>query len=78
MTAGILFAENYIAGGADQVANTLIRMLPFSRLTVMVNRADDTRILLAGEIPSHVTVERYGLMTIPELASAARSRTGRL
>ncbi|MBK6637148.1 MAG: glycosyltransferase family 4 protein [Rhodocyclaceae bacterium] len=76
MTAAVLFVENYIAGGADQVANILIKKLPFSRLTVMVNRADDTRILLAGEVPEYVAVQRYGLVTIPELAPSADKPLG--
>jgi glycosyltransferase involved in cell wall biosynthesis len=78
MGSGVLFIENYIAGGADQVANTLIRTLPFSRLTVMINRAEDTRILLAGNLPSYVTVERYGLITIPELTPLSYKRSGKL
>jgi len=76
MTAGVLFVENYTAGGSDQVARTLIEGLPFSRLTVMANRGNDMRILLAGELPPHVTVERYGLVTIPELLGFARQLRG--
>lgn len=69
--AGIIFIENYIAGGGDQVAHALIQYLPFKRLTVMVNVGNDTGILLSGTLPSHVRVERYGLLTVAELAGWA-------
>jgi len=72
MTSGILFVENYIAGGADQVARTLLENLPFARLTVMVNCRNDSRILFSGTLPKHITVERYGLVTISELIAFAR------
>lgn len=65
---GVLFIENYVAGGGDQVARALIQHLPFKRLTVMVNARNDTRILLAGSLPSHVQIERYGLLTVAELS----------
>lgn len=69
---GILFVENYIAGGSDRIAHSLLSGLAFSRLTVMVNRGNDTRILLGRELPSHVVVDCYGLVTIPELVDSAR------
>lgn len=69
--AGIIFIENYIAGGGDQVAHALIQYLPFKRLTVMVNVGNDASILLSGTLPSHVRVERYGLLTVAELAGWA-------
>jgi len=68
---GVIFIENYIAGGGDKVARSLIEHLPFSRLTVLVNRGNDTRILFAGSLPKHVKVERYGLLTVAELSSWA-------
>lgn len=70
---GVLFIENYIAGGGDQVARALIQHLPFKRLTVMVNTGNDTRILLAGTLPPHVQVERYGLLTIAGLGKWANA-----
>jgi glycosyltransferase involved in cell wall biosynthesis len=72
MTSGVLFIENYIPGGSDQVARALIERLPFSRLTVMVNRGNDMRILLAEPLPLHVSLEYYDLVTTPELVNAAR------
>ena len=74
MTTGILFVENYIAGGSDQVAHLLLKQLPFSSLTLMVNQNDDTTILLAGALPPHVTVVRYHLVTVPELLSICKSK----
>jgi glycosyltransferase involved in cell wall biosynthesis len=68
---GVLFIENYVAGGGDQVARALIQSLPLSRLTVMVNASNDMRILLAGKLPDHVEVDRYGLVTIAQLSSWA-------
>lgn len=70
---GVLFIENYVAGGGDQVARALIQHLPFKRLTVMVNARNDTRILLAGSLPSHVQIELYGLVTVAELSYWANS-----
>ncbi|WP_319245499.1 glycosyltransferase family 4 protein [uncultured Propionivibrio sp.] len=70
---GVIFVENYIAGGGDQVARALIEHLPFKHLTVLVNRGDDTRILLAGTLPAHVQVERYGLVTVAELSRWANA-----
>jgi glycosyltransferase involved in cell wall biosynthesis len=75
MTAGVLFIENYVAGGSDQVARLLLQKLPFSSLTVMVNQNNDMAILLSGALPPHVTVERYNLLTIPELLNFAKSKT---
>ena len=75
MTAGIIFIENYVAGGSDQLARLLLRKLPFSSLTVMVNQNNDMAILLSGTLPPHVTVERYGLLTIPELLNFAKVKT---
>ena len=72
MTIGILFVENYIAGGADRVANILIKQLPFSHLTLMVNPENDMRILLDDEMPLHLTIKTYGLVTIPVIFSKAR------
>jgi glycosyltransferase involved in cell wall biosynthesis len=69
---GILFVENYIAGGSDRIAHSLLTGLAFSRLTVMVNRGNDTRILFGQNLPSHVVVDHYGLVTIPELVESAR------
>lgn len=66
--SGVIFIENYIAGGGDQIARALIDNLPFKRLSVMVNRGNDTRILLAGTLPAHVQVQRYGLVTVAELS----------
>lgn len=70
---GVIFIENYVAGGGDQVAHALIQYLPFKRLTVMVNVENDTRILLAGTLPSHVRVERYGLLTVAALSRWANA-----
>ena len=70
---GVIFIENYVAGGGDQVARTLIEHLPFKRLTVLVNRGDDTRILLAGTLPTHVKIEHYGLLTVAELSRWANA-----
>ena len=74
MSDGVLFIENYIAGGSDQVARALLQKLPFSCLTVMVNQKNDTAILLAGALPPHVTLERFGLVTAPELLNFSKSR----
>lgn len=74
MTVGVLFVENYIAGGSDQVARSLLEKLPFAKLTVMVNQKNDTAILLAGTLPPHITVEHYGLITLHEFLSFAKSR----
>jgi glycosyltransferase involved in cell wall biosynthesis len=71
--AGVIFIENYVAGGGDQIARTLIEHLPFKRLSVLVNRGNDTRILLAGSLPAHVQVERYGLVTVAELSRWANA-----
>lgn len=71
--AGIIFIENYIAGGGDQIARTLIDNLPFNRLRVLVNRGNDARILLAGSLPPHVQIERYGLVTVAELSRWANA-----
>lgn len=76
--SGVIFIENYIAGGGDQVARALIEHLPFKRLSVLVNRGNDTRILLAGTLPPHVRVERYGLVTVAELSRWANAVTNPL
>lgn len=76
--SGVLFLENYIAGGGDQVARTLIQHLPFRRLIVMVNVGNDMRVLLAGTLPSHVRIERYGLLTVAELSAWANARNNPL
>ncbi|MDC3408804.1 glycosyltransferase family 4 protein [Burkholderiales bacterium] len=65
---GILFIENYIAGGSDQVISTLIKKLSFARLTVVTNCGNDTRILLQGCVPPHVRVITYRLITVAELS----------
>jgi glycosyltransferase involved in cell wall biosynthesis len=72
MTIGILFVENYIAGGADRVANILIKQLPFSQLILMVNPENDMRILLKGDLPRHLIIKKYGLVTIPTIFLKAR------
>lgn len=56
------------------MARLLLQRLPFSSLTVMVNQKNDMAILLAGALPPHVTVERYGLVTVPELLKLSKSR----
>lgn len=71
--SGIIFIENYIAGGGDQVARHLINQLPFKRLTIYVNRGNDTSILLSGLMPPHVVVKQYDLITIAELSAWANS-----
>lgn len=76
--SGVIFIENYIAGGGDQIARALIDNLPFKRLSVLVNRGNDTRILLAGTLPPHVRVERYGLVTVAELSRWANAVTNPL
>ena len=68
---GVIFIENYIAGGGDQVARHLINVLPFKRLVVFINSGNDASILLAGVLPSHVVVKYYKLLTIAELSSWA-------
>ena len=74
MTTGILFVENYLAGGSDQIARILLQKLPFKKLTIMVNRANDNSILLAGQLPDHVVVQFYNLITIPEMLSLFKCR----
>jgi len=74
MTAGVLFVENYLAGGSDQVARELAQRLPFTSLTIMINRGNDTSILLADDLPSHVVVKSYGLVSIPEMLSFVKSQ----
>ena len=70
---GVLFIENYIAGGSDQFALSLINNLPFKRLVVLTNKGNDTRILLQGELPPNVEVEKFKLLTVVELGLWANS-----
>ena len=70
---GVIFIENYTAGGSDQVARSLIHCLPLKCLTVLVNRRNDTSILLAGKLPPHVQVEYYELLTVAELSHWANA-----
>jgi glycosyltransferase involved in cell wall biosynthesis len=73
VTDGVIFVENYIAGGSDRIARLLAERLGFSRLTLMVNVSNDDSILLADGLPPHVTVDYYGLATLPDLLAKARA-----
>jgi glycosyltransferase involved in cell wall biosynthesis len=73
MANGILFIENHVAGGSDQVAKILIHRLPFSRLTVYVNSGHDPSVLLSDPLPPHVKLKHYALPTTAWLGTIAGS-----
>jgi glycosyltransferase involved in cell wall biosynthesis len=73
MALGVIFVENYLAGGSDQIAKLLLHKLPFEKLVVMVNRSNDTSILLADRLPPHAAIKIYNIPTFPELLTYVRN-----
>lgn len=67
MTSGVLFIESYTAGGADQIAKILLQELPFTHLTILINRNSNKKIILSKSLPKNVKVEYYNLITLPDL-----------
>ena len=71
--SAIIFVENYVAGGSDKVARILIEGLPIRKLIVMINRSNDTSIILNNIIQNNIDIKYYGIVTYSELVIAAKS-----
>ena len=54
--SAIIFVENYVAGGSDKVARILIEGLPIRKLIVMINRSNDTSIILNNIIQNNIDI----------------------
>jgi glycosyltransferase involved in cell wall biosynthesis len=69
----ILFIENYIPGGNDQIALDLINNLNYEKLYLFINKRHDLRVIKANPIPIKVQIVFYSLVTVSEINAFAKS-----
>jgi len=63
MSTFIFFVESYTAGGADRVANLLVRGLNADKIILFVNKSADKKILFQGVYSEHVEIVEYSLVS---------------
>ncbi len=73
MKSLILFTENYTAGGADQVARTLLEHLPVHSIHLVFNSNLDPKILLKPPLSDRVKLHPYRLLTTADFVLWAQS-----
>lgn len=67
----ILLVENYYSGGSDKVAKILYENLDCQSIKLFINRGNDTKVLLSGNMNKNVEIHYYNLVTIAELGTFA-------
>lgn len=69
----ILFIENYVPGGNDQIALDLINHLKYKKLYLFINKRHDLRLFNAHPLSSKVEIILYPLITLAEINSLVKS-----
>ncbi|MCL4430958.1 MAG: glycosyltransferase [Epsilonproteobacteria bacterium] len=69
----ILFIENYVPGGNDQIALDLINNIHYEKLYLFVNKRHDLRIINSQLHSSKVQKTLYSIITVAEINSFAKS-----
>lgn len=64
----ILFIENYVPGGNDQIALDLINNLKYNTLHLFVNSRHDLRVICKFKLPHSVVFHSYNLINFAEIA----------